>query len=104
MSLALGFVPIPWGAVIRLLPDKPFEAFFTLIHLVADPDVLPIVRPEHEPWEGAASIVRDNLPTFANIRGGRMRSSSFVLKSRRAQAPMDNGLKMYVKIPVSKFS
>ncbi len=94
ISLALGFVSIPWGAIIRLLPNKPFEIFFKSIRLMREPEVLPVVRPEREGWGGAISMVRDNLGTFANIRGGRLRSSSFVLKSRQAGLLQDDQLRL----------
>ena len=94
ISLALGFVSIPWGVVIRLLPNKPFEEFFKFIRLMSEPEVLPVARPDREGWGGAISMVRDNLGTFANIRGGRVRSSSFVLKSRQARLQQDDQLRM----------
>ncbi len=97
ISLALGFLSIPWGALIHLLPDKPFEIFFNFIRLMPEPEVLPTVKSDYEPWGGAASIVRDNLQIFANIRGRRVRSSSFVLKNRQAQMSTDDQRRMYVK-------
>jgi Ca2+-transporting ATPase len=96
ISLALGFVSIPWGAVVRLLPTKPFEKLFKFIRLVGEPEVLPTVKPDREGWGGAINMVRDNLGTFANIRGGRVRSSSFVGKSRQARLPDDDQLRMSV--------
>ncbi|KAH9481469.1 Calcium-transporting ATPase 2 [Psilocybe cubensis] len=90
ISLALGFVSIPWGAVIRCMPTKPFESFFKFIRLVGKPEVLPTVKPDTDGWSGAINLVRDNLSTFANIRGGRVRSSSFVLKSRSARLSNQN--------------
>ncbi|KAJ7931426.1 Ca-transporting ATPase [Mycena leptocephala] len=68
ISLALGFVSIPLGALIRLLPSDPFES----------------PNPDTVGWN-AITRVRDNLNTFANVRGGRVRSSSFVIKSRTAR-------------------
>ncbi|KAF8802453.1 Ca-transporting ATPase [Phlegmacium glaucopus] len=89
ISLALGVVSIPWGAVIRCIPNGPFHTLFRFTRLMAKPEVLPTVNPEKEGWGGAISIVRDNLGTFANIRGGRLRSSSFVVKSRSARLSQD---------------
>ncbi len=37
-------------------------------------------------WNDAIMQVKDNLHTFANVRGGRMRGSSFVGMSRKATA------------------
>ena len=45
---------------------------------------LPKVRSDVE-WKSAIELVRDNLATFANLWGGRLRSSSFVVKSRQAR-------------------
>ncbi|KAL4062136.1 Ca-transporting ATPase [Scleroderma citrinum] len=88
ISLCLGAVSLPLGALIRLLPNEPFERFFTWIHLIPHVEELPTVRPDTE-WNSAIELVRDNLATFANIRGGRVRSSSFVGKSRSARIHED---------------
>ncbi|KAI0312928.1 hypothetical protein OF83DRAFT_1143615, partial [Amylostereum chailletii] len=83
ISLALGVVSIPLGALIRYVPNAPCERFFKLVHLIPNPEVLPTARPDAEPGLGfAMDRVRDNLGTFSTVRGGRMRSSSFVVKSR----------------------
>jgi Ca2+-transporting ATPase len=39
ISLALGFVSIPLGALIRLLPNQPFERLFILMRLPPKPRV-----------------------------------------------------------------
>ncbi|TCD63338.1 hypothetical protein EIP91_005657 [Steccherinum ochraceum] len=84
ISLALGFVSIPLGALIRYIPNPPVERFFKAVHLMRDPDdVLPTSSPDIE-WNSAIQLVRDNLGVFANVRGARMRASSFVGKSRKA--------------------
>ncbi|KAG2036848.1 hypothetical protein BDR03DRAFT_1052346 [Suillus americanus] len=89
ISLALGFVSIPLGALIRLLPNGPFERLFILMRLLPKPQGdLPKTRPDGE-WNSAIELVRDNLATFANLRGGRLRSSSFVVKSRQARLHED---------------
>ncbi|KAJ7127093.1 calcium-transporting ATPase [Mycena epipterygia] len=86
ISLALGVVSIPLGALIRLLPNGPFEKLFKRLGLLGSPDVLPTSAPNPDTvgWN-AITRVRDNLGTFANVRGGRVRSSSFVIKSRTAR-------------------
>lgn len=94
ISLALGFVSIPWGVIIRCMPNGPFETFFKFTKLLGKPEILPTVSPEKEGWGGAISVVRDNLGTFANIRGGRLRSSSFVIKSRSARVSQDEHMTM----------
>ena len=88
ISLGLGAVSLPLGALIRLLPNEPFARFFTWIRLTPHPEELPTVRPDLE-WNLAIERVRDNLATFANVRGGRVRSSSFVGKSRSARIHED---------------
>ncbi|KAJ7773119.1 hypothetical protein B0H16DRAFT_1304903 [Mycena metata] len=86
ISLALGVISIPLGVVIRLLPSDPFESLFKRLGLWGNPDVLPpnIPNPDTVGWN-AITRVQDNLNTFANVRGGRVRSSSFVIKSRTAR-------------------
>ncbi|KAG8213247.1 Ca-transporting ATPase [Butyriboletus roseoflavus] len=84
ISLAFGVVSIPLGALIRLLPNKPFERLFIFLKLLPSPETLPTIRPDAE-WNEAIELVRDNLATFANLRGARLRSSSFVWKSRSAR-------------------
>ncbi|KAJ6513357.1 Ca-transporting ATPase [Mycena sanguinolenta] len=89
ISLALGFVSIPLGALVRLLPSEPFERLFKKLGLLGRPEVLPLAsNPDNVGWD-AITRVRDNLSTFANVRGGRVRSSSFVIKSRTARFSQD---------------
>ncbi|KAI0368013.1 calcium-translocating P-type ATPase [Pilatotrama ljubarskyi] len=84
IALALGFVSIPLGALIRCIPNGPVERFFIKTRLLPNPEVLPTTRPEAE-WNSAIQLVRDNLNTFSHVRGGRMRASSYVGKSRNAR-------------------
>jgi len=77
ISLALGVVSIPLGALIRLLPNPPFEALFKLMRLLPRDVLLPTTQE----WSPADRVL-DHLRTFGNLRGGRMRANSFVLKSR----------------------
>jgi hypothetical protein len=79
-----GFLALPLGALIRLIPNVKLRL---------------IPKPEEEPtfpsdvgsgFELAVDHVRDNLGTFAKLRGGRMRGSSFVRKSRSV-APDPDG-------------
>ncbi|PPR03673.1 hypothetical protein CVT24_007794 [Panaeolus cyanescens] len=93
ISIALGVVSLPWGAVIRCMPNFIFEKFFRFIRLIRDEkEVLPTVKPDMNGWSGAVAMVQDNLRTFANIRGGRLRSSSFVVKSRSARVSQEDQL------------
>lgn len=84
ISLALGFVSLPLGVLVRLLPNEPFERLFRVLGLFGkkETEILPSVRPDKETWCGAITLVRDNLSYFGNVRGGRIRASSFVGKSR----------------------
>lgn len=94
VSLGLGAVSLPLGTLIRLLPNEPFERFFIWLRLLPRPEELPTVRPDAAEWNSAIELVRDNLATFTNLRGGRVRSSSFVGKSRSAR------LQEYRKVPL----
>ncbi|KAH8109562.1 calcium-translocating P-type ATPase [Phellopilus nigrolimitatus] len=84
ISVALGFMSIPIGYLIRLIPNPPVERLFIKLRLLRDPSVLPTERPnvEEGEWNPAINLLRDNLTTFSNLRGGRARASSFVAKSR----------------------
>ena len=84
IGLALGFVSLPLGALIRYIPNGPVERFFIKVRLMPNPDVLPVTRDDTQ-WNTAIQIVRDNLNTFAHVRGGRMRASSYVGKSRNVR-------------------
>lgn len=89
---------IPIGFLLRLIPDEPVQRIFIKLHIMPNPDVLPIANPERSEWNSAINLVRDNLTTFANIRGGRVRSSSFVGKSRSARLH-EAGVQLYVLYP-----
>lgn len=89
ISIVIGFFSLPIGALIRLLPVEPWERFLIKIRMYPDPNatVLPVVTPKaaEEEWnEGIAKVV-DNLTVFGQIRGGRMRASSIVRRSRTKQ-------------------
>jgi len=45
----------------------------------------PVAAEAQQEWNPAINRVRDNLTTFAKIRGGRIRASSFVGNSREQQ-------------------
>lgn len=89
ISIIVGFMAIPLGALVRLMPTGPFERVLIKMHIYADPNKLPTVSPivedaENEKYEynPALSKVKDNLHTYANIRGGRLRASTLVSGSR----------------------
>jgi Ca2+-transporting ATPase len=85
ISLALGAVSIPLGALIRLMPNPPFERLFKAMRLLGNASVLPTISPDRESsWNPVVDRVRDTLSTFMQVRGGRLRSSH-VVKSRNAR-------------------
>ncbi|KAG1722753.1 hypothetical protein EDB19DRAFT_1916483 [Suillus lakei] len=58
ISLALGFVSIPLGALIRLLPNGPFECLFIMMCLLPKPEGgLLKVRPDVE-WNSEIELSR----------------------------------------------
>jgi len=91
ISLIIGLLALPLGALVRLIPSAPIERFLIKIRVLPDPSRLPTVSPESEEtnekyeYNPALSKVKDNLSTYANIRGGRLRASSIVAKSRSAR-------------------
>jgi Ca2+-transporting ATPase len=91
ISIVVGFLSIPLGVIVRLLPSEPFERMLIKMHIYADPNKLPTVAEEDDEaaekyeYNPALSKVKDNLHAFAKIRGGRLRASSIVAKSRSAR-------------------
>jgi len=92
ISIIVGFMSIPIGALVRCLPTEPFYRMLIKMKVYTDPAKLPTVAEEDEEMEKekyeynpALSKVKDDLSTYAGIRGGRLRASSFVAKSRSAQ-------------------
>jgi len=97
ISLALGLIVFPLGVLIRLIPNEPCVRFFERLRLLPKPEVPPTMFPDAEPgFAFAVDQVRDNLSTFAAFRGGRMRGSSFVHKSRSAVPDSEGPHLVYV--------
>ncbi|KAG8697462.1 hypothetical protein FRC08_006512 [Ceratobasidium sp. 394] len=82
-----------------LHPHTPVERLFIALHIIRDPTAPPKLtkaekkeeaerkqEEENECWNPAIKQVRDRLETFSNICGARIRSSSFVHKSRLQRA------------------
>ncbi|KAI0255139.1 hypothetical protein BJV78DRAFT_1279731 [Lactifluus subvellereus] len=44
ISIALGFIPLPLGALIRLVPNEPCERIFKRVRLLPNAEVLPTTR------------------------------------------------------------
>ncbi|KAH9021975.1 hypothetical protein EDB84DRAFT_1511178 [Lactarius hengduanensis] len=90
ISVGLGCVSLPLGVLIRLIPNEPCERVFKKLKLLPERELLPTTRPDAEPgFSFAVDQARDNLGTFAKLRGGRMRGSSFVHESRFAYTDPD---------------
>lgn len=86
ISIVLGIGSLPLGILVRLLPNGPFERVFRALGLLGQrKPALPTKDSDSDGWNHAISLVRDNLKFFASVRGGRLRSSSFVAKSRLAK-------------------
>ena len=88
ISLVIGFLSIPLGVLVRLCPTAPIERFLIRVRIYPDINKLPTVSPVYEEkyqYNYALNKVKDNLSTYANIRGGRLRASSMVVKSRHQQ-------------------
>ncbi|KAH9054210.1 calcium-translocating P-type ATPase [Lactarius vividus] len=85
ISVSLGFVSLPLGALIRLIPNEPCERVFKKLKLLPEPELLPTTRPDAEPgFSFAVDQVRDNLGTFARLHGCHVRGSSYLCESRIA--------------------
>ncbi|KAL8278631.1 hypothetical protein RQP46_008923 [Phenoliferia psychrophenolica] len=88
ISIIIGAISLPIAVLIRLLPPGPFERFMIKMRMYPDPNApLPTASraSEDRQWGEGIGKVIDNLNTFSQIRGGRLRSSSIVLKSRSKQ-------------------
>ncbi|KAG6895383.1 hypothetical protein C0992_001570 [Termitomyces sp. T32_za158] len=94
ISLALGIVSLPLGALIRLLPNEPFDKLFKKLGFLGRPEGLPTVSAEGEAWSNTVNIVKQNLGTFTNIRGGRSRSSSIVTRGKMVLKRSDSDVKL----------
>jgi P-type Ca2+ transporter type 2C len=78
ISLAIGVVPIPLGALIRLIPTAPCEGLFVRSGLLPNMRLLPTTRTDE--WNPTIDLVRDKLWVFEMVRGGRVRCSSLINK------------------------
>jgi Ca2+-transporting ATPase len=83
ISIAFGFLSIPVGALIRTIPNGPIRKLLISARLIRDPNTLPVVKTDSEKYNQAIDQVRDNLSTFANIRGGR---SSSIVRARKRRS------------------
>jgi len=72
ISLALGFVPIPLGALIRCIPTPPLERIFIKLRIVNVDEILPTTRPDTAERNSALNCIRDNSSFPSNPRGGNV--------------------------------
>lgn len=87
VSIIIGLVSLPLGAVLRCVPNAPLEELISNLRFAKRKPVLPTENPAQgkDEWQAAMDVVKDNLNTFASIRGGRLRSSSIVGRSRTSR-------------------
>ena len=82
ISLALGFVPLPLGALIRLIPNEPCERAFEKLQLLPTAELLPKTCPDaHSSSSFAMDHVRCKSAEL------RIHGSSFVHKRRVIPEP-----------------
>jgi Cation transporting ATPase, C-terminus len=92
ISIIAGFISLPIGVLIRLIPTKPIEDFAVKWNLTADPNALPTTAPDTmskdyvEKAKGyeatAIGEVAERLGAFSSIRGGRLRATGLNFKTR----------------------
>ena len=69
----------------HLIPNKPCKRVFVKLRLLPKLEEEPVFPPDVESgFVFAVDRVRDNLGTFAKLRGGHMHGSSYVRKSHSA--------------------
>jgi len=88
ISVIIGLFAIPWGMMIRCLPTETLERWAIKARIYPDPNrELPMITTEAEEkkWGGGIQKTIDNLQTYSTIRGGRLRASSIIRKSRTRQ-------------------
>lgn len=90
ISIGLGIVSLPLGVLIRLIPNAPLQRFLIFAHIMKDPESLPLATSHKDEgkYNDAIEHVREYLPMFAKLRGGRLRASPMVLnkKQKKKQA------------------
>ena len=79
ISLALGFVPLPLGTLIRLIPNGPCERAFTKLRLLPTAELLPTTRPDAQSSSSFPMHHVRGTPAEVRIHG-----SSFVHERRSA--------------------
>jgi len=87
LSIGLGAISIPWGAVIRCIPDHWFEAIIPKVHIRWPWSKKPPVKPEGEDTEAGSPVMPGKaahsddesfeppLRMLTSLRGERARSN-----------------------------
>lgn len=96
ICLGLGFVSLPIGVIIRLIPDDFFFFLFRnpetrALYLHPSQPVIPsvyVAGSERMAWNSAYSTVRRQLDVFRSLRGGRLRASEQKQSGALAAATM----------------
>lgn len=92
ISVALGFVSIPLGFLIRCIPTPLVERLFIALHIMHDPKAPPRLAGADKDAKDDRNIATDKarkqIPRLPRVHGARMRGSSFVCRSR---LPHNNG-------------
>lgn len=84
MSIGLGFVSLPLGFLIRLIPNALVQKLLVAIHVMKDPAKQAEIDQE-ERYNPAIEAVIDGLSrldTFSRFRGGRVKGSSIALNKK----------------------
>ncbi|KAN0132462.1 hypothetical protein V8E53_009721 [Lactarius tabidus] len=98
ISLVLGFLSLPLGALIRLIPNEPCERAFKKLQLLPTHELLPTTHPDAEPgFSSAIDHVRDNLAALRHRRGS-IRGKS-LMRQRRAFPHPDGAHSWLAMVP-----
>jgi Ca2+-transporting ATPase len=70
ISLALGFIALPLGALIRLISNEPCKRVFVKLRLLPKPEEEPTFPSDVESsFASAVDRIADNIGTFAKLCG-----------------------------------
>lgn len=92
ISLVIGLLSIPLGALLRCLPPGPFHRFLVKMHLYPSEAELRGELPsssnaaEEYKWAEGIQKAIDGLRVYSTVRGGRARAAS-LLKFKRPVNP-----------------
>ncbi|KAG8914174.1 hypothetical protein FRC02_005080 [Tulasnella sp. 418] len=75
VSIALGFVSLPLGFLIRCIPNGPVEKLFIKLRIMRDPNVLPVDSPESQQrkatetvWKSRSRRLHELITQFPYLR------------------------------------